>query len=53
MKRIWYIFTEMIRLIRTHRLYFIAPILIMLTLLAFLAFYLGPTAILTFIYAGL
>ncbi len=53
MRRIWFIFKEMLHLIRTHKLYFISPILLTLVLLAFLALYLGPTAVLTFIYAGL
>lgn len=53
MKRIWLILKEMGFLIKTYRLYFIAPILIMLALLAFFAFYFGPTAIIAFIYAGI
>ncbi len=53
MKKVWYIFKEMLHLIRAHKVYFIAPILLMLVLLTLLAFYLGPTAVLTFIYAGL
>ena len=53
MRKIAYIFREMIFLIRTHKVYFIAPILIVLVLLVVLAFYVGPTAVLTFIYAGM
>ena len=53
MRKIWYILKESMSLVRAHKLYFLAPILISLALLAFLAFYLGPTAVLTFIYAGL
>lgn len=53
MRKLWFIFKEMLHLIRAHSLYFIAPILFMLVLLALLAFYLGPTAVLTFIYGGL
>ncbi len=52
MKRLWFIFTEMLHLIRHHKLYVIAPLLICLVLLALFAFVLGPTAVLTFIYAG-
>jgi hypothetical protein len=52
MKRIWHIMKEMLHLIRTHKLYVIAPLLISLVILAFLAFVVGPTAALTFIYAG-
>jgi hypothetical protein len=44
---------EMAHLIRAHKLYVISPLLITLVLLALLALYVGPTAVLTFIYAGL
>lgn len=53
MRRLWFITKEMLHLIRAHKMYFIAPILISLVILTLLAFYLGPTAVLTFIYAGL
>jgi hypothetical protein len=53
MRKIWFILKEMGHLIRTHKLYVISPILVTLAILAFLAFYLGPTAVLTFLYAGL
>ena len=53
MRKIWYIFKEMMFLIRRHKLYFIAPLLIVLLVLVVLALYVGPTAIVTFIYAGL
>lgn len=53
MRRIGYIFKEMLFLIKSHKLYFISPLLLMLVFLTLLAFYVGPTAILTFIYAGL
>lgn len=39
-------------MIRKHKLYFLAPIFIILALLAFLVFYIGPAAIISFIYAG-
>ena len=39
-------------MIRRHKLYFMAPLLIVLALLAILVFYLGPAAIISFIYAG-
>ena len=52
MRRIWHILKEMLHLIRTHKLYVIAPLLIALVLLALLAFVIGPAATLTFIYAG-
>ena len=53
MRKVWYILKEMVFLIRSHKLVFISPILIMLALLVLFALYLGPTAFLTFIYAGL
>jgi hypothetical protein len=53
MRRIYFILKEMVHLIRAHKTYVIAPILIVLVILAFFAFVLGPTAVLTFIYAGL
>ncbi len=53
MRRIRFIAREMLHLVRAHKMYFIAPILFTLVVLTILAFYLGPTAVLTFIYAGL
>jgi len=53
MRRVLYVFREMAFLIWSHKLYVIAPILITLVLLVLIAFYIGPTAFLTFIYAGL
>jgi hypothetical protein len=52
MRKIAYMLAEMLHLIRRRKLYFLAPILILLALLAFLVFQLGPGALLTFIYAG-
>jgi hypothetical protein len=53
MKKFFYILRQMLSLIRTHKIYFMAPILIMLTFLAFVALVAGPSVITTFIYAGL
>lgn len=53
MKKIWRILKEMLYLIRKHKLYFLSPLLIILVLLAFLAFYIGPSVIISFIYAGI
>jgi hypothetical protein len=53
MRKVWFILKEMAHLIWGHKLYVIAPLLITLAILAFLAFVLGPTAVMTFIYAGL
>ncbi len=52
-KKILYIFKEMFYLIRKHKYYFMAPIFIVLGLLAFLVYYIGPAAIVSFIYAGI
>jgi hypothetical protein len=53
MRKILYILKEMVFLIKKHRLFFLAPILILLALLAILVYYIGPAAIVSFIYAGL
>lgn len=47
-----YIFKEVFFLIRKHKVYFLAPLFIVLALLAFLVYYIGPTIIVSFIYAG-
>ena len=47
-----YITRGLLRLIRENKLYFMAPIFIVLAFLAFLVFYIGPTVIISFIYAG-
>ncbi len=52
MKKILYIFKELFFLVRKHKLYFLAPIFFLLALLAFLVYYIGPAAIVSFIYAG-
>lgn len=52
MRRILYILRHMAHLIRAHKLYFITPICIVLAILAFLVYYIGPAVIISFIYAG-
>ncbi len=52
MRKVLYILKEMLHMIRRHKFYFIAPILIILALLAILVYYLGPAAIVSFFYAG-
>jgi hypothetical protein len=52
MRKVKYILKEMFFLIKKHKYYFIAPILIILALLAFLVYYIGPAVIVSFIYAG-
>jgi hypothetical protein len=53
MKKILYILKEMFYMIKKEKLYFITPILVILALLAFLVYYIGPAAIISFIYAGI
>lgn len=43
---------EMLALISAHKLYFLAPVLVSLVLLSVLVYYVGPTVVITFIYAG-
>jgi len=52
MKKIFFIFKEMKFMIRKHKFYIITPILIILAILAFLIYYIGPAVIVSFIYAG-
>lgn len=52
MRRVLYIVGQMGHLIRAHKVYFIAPICIVLAILAFLVYYIGPAVIISFIYAG-
>lgn len=53
MKKIAYIFKEFNRMVKKHKFRIIAPILIILALLAFLVYYIGPAVIVSFIYAGI
>lgn len=53
MKKILYILKETFYLVRQHKVYFFAPLLIMLGILAILVFYIGPSVIISFIYAGI
>lgn len=53
MKKIWYIFKEMLYMIKRHKIYFLAPLFIIFVILAAVAFYVGPSAIISFIYAGI
>jgi len=52
MKKIIYIIKQMLILIRKHKLSFLAPLLIILAILAILVYYIGPAVIVSFIYAG-
>lgn len=52
MKKVTFIIRELIYLMIENKTYVLAPIFIAIALLSLLAFYVGPTAIVTFIYAG-
>ncbi len=44
---------EVSYLVREHRFYFLAPILICLVVFAIMIFKVGPGIVMTFIYAGI
>ena len=50
--KLWVLLREALHLVLRHRLYFLAPLLLLLVLLALLAFYVGPATVVTFIYSG-
>lgn len=52
MNKVLFILKEMFYLVRRHKLYFLCPIFIILALLAFLVYYIGPAVVISFIYAG-
>ena len=52
MKKVSYILKQMWILIKTHKVSFLAPIFIILAVLAILVYYIGPAVIVSFIYAG-
>jgi Family of unknown function (DUF5989) len=51
-KKVSYLFREMLSTIKRHKAWFMAPILLTLATLSFLIYYLGPSFITSFIYAG-
>ena len=51
--KIGYISREMLRMIRKHKVYFLTPVLLVLAVMAFLVYYIGPGVILSFVYAGI
>lgn len=50
--KVTYIFKELFHMIKKHKFYFFAPLFIMLAILAFFVYYIGPSIIVSFIYAG-
>jgi hypothetical protein len=53
MKKLLAIFKEGFYMVKRHKVYFLAPLIIAMALLAFLVIEIGPAAIVSFIYAGL
>jgi hypothetical protein len=51
--KLWLLIRETFRFLKRHRRYVLAPLLLLLVLIALVAFYVGPGAVVTFIYAGL
>ena len=51
--KLWYLLKEAMYFVRRHKGYVLAPVLMLLVLLALIAFYVGPTAVVSFFYAGL
>lgn len=52
MKKLMYLFNQLFKMIWKHKIYFFAPLFIMIIILAVLAIYIGPSAVIAFIYAG-
>lgn len=46
------IFQGMFVLVRKHKYYFFAPLLILLAMIALLVYHVGPSVVIAFIYAG-
>lgn len=52
MKKVIYILKELWSMTKANKLYVLMPIFVMLALISFLVYYIGPTVIVSFIYAG-
>ncbi len=52
MSRVGYVAKEFWYMIRKYRMYFLLPIFIIILLLVLVVFYVGPAAVISFIYAG-
>ena len=52
MKKVKFIFKEMLVLIKERKVLFLSPILLSLSILAALVYYVGPAVIVSFLYAG-
>ncbi len=52
MRKMWYILTEMLYLMRNERMYILFLIFLATLLVAILVYQVTPVAVVTFIYAG-
>jgi hypothetical protein len=52
MTKIAYILKESFYMVRKHKVYYLAPLLVMLAILTLIVFYIGPSVVISFIYAG-
>ena len=52
MQKVKFLFSQMVSTIQRHKAWFFAPILMMLAVLSFLIYYIGPGIVTSFIYAG-
>jgi hypothetical protein len=53
MKKLGCIFKGMTVMIKKHKLYFLAPICLILLLIVFLIYHVAPAVVVSFIYAGI
>lgn len=53
MRKLKYLLREMGRLIKKHKVYFLAPLFFLLIVVALVCFYIGPSVVIAFIYAGI
>jgi hypothetical protein len=53
MRKVIFLIKQMLVLVKKHKLSFLAPLFIILAILAFLVYYIGPAVIISFIYAGI
>jgi hypothetical protein len=52
MKKLLHMLKGMFYMVKKHKLYFLIPLLAMLLLVGLLIYYIGPSVIVSFIYAG-
>jgi hypothetical protein len=53
MKKLTLFLKEGVHLVLRHKLFFLLPLIVLLALLTFLAFEIGPSLAISFVYAGL